>query len=305
MDGKRLEVLPVAAVGALTAARAAELANTGPKAGLVVFDRSSPQARQVLRDAGVAYASASSGEVHLHRPPIHVEWPGRPSQAWGASPARSAAFAVRSSRIPRWLLLHPEIELSFGELSQEVELSEAAVSRTVRALDEDGMVAVTPGPGDARRRLVSLREPGAMLDAFERADASRRSRQATWDIGARDLAEAIERLNRVARWSDLAYTIGGPAGASLVVGTIEPTTVDAWINRDDAHRWVEMLEAVRSRPGPGRVSLRLAPDSFVLTLGSPIGQASVADPVQLYLDCRRAGERALEAADAVRRRMRW
>jgi hypothetical protein len=30
-----------------------------------------------------------------------------------------------------------------------------------------------------------------------------------------------------------------------------------------------------------------------------------SDPVQLYLDCRSAGERALEAADAIRAGMGW
>jgi hypothetical protein len=43
----------------------------------------------------------------------------------------------------------------------------------------------------------------------------------------------------------------------------------------------------------------------VLQLASEHDGMKIADPVQLYLDCRLAGERALEAADAIREVMGW
>jgi hypothetical protein len=57
--------------------------------------------------------------------------------------------------------------------------------------------------------------------------------------------------------------------------------------------------------GGGRVTVQLTRDPFVLSLASDRHGIQVADPVQLYLDCRAAGERALEAADAIRTEMRW
>ena len=78
-----------------------------------------------------------------------------------------------------------------------------------------------------------------------------------------------------------------------------------WIGRDDPERWAQELMAIPSRSGPGRITAYLAPDPFVLSLASRHDRIRVADPVQLYLDCRRAGERALEAADAIRAEMRW
>lgn len=307
IEGKPVLRMPVTEEPTLTAQRAGELAELtklGREPSLVLFERSSPAARELLRDAGIPFASAG-GEVFVHAPPVHVEWPGRLKTKWPAGPATPSPFAIRASRVPRWLLLHVGEELSFGELGNRIQLSESMVSRTVRTLADDGLAEVNFDPDDARRRIVRLRRPRPLLDAFERADVTRRYRQRTWDVGARDVEGAIDRLRRVSERRHLPYAIGGLAGAALVRRAVEPATVDAWIDRDDADRWVEALAATPARPGPGRVNIRLTPDPFVLELAEPIGKARVADRVQLYLDCRRAGERALDAAEAIRTEMGW
>ena len=51
--------------------------------------------------------------------------------------------------------------------------------------------------------------------------------------------------------------------------------------------------------------MQLTRDPFVLSLASDRNGIQIADPVQLYLDCRSAGERALEAADSIKTEMRW
>ena len=66
------------------------------------------------------------------------------------------------------------------------------VSRTMRALADDGLVAIGSDPRDARLRLARLPEPARLLDAFERAVALRRPRRVTWEIGARDALEAMK-----------------------------------------------------------------------------------------------------------------
>ena len=220
-------------------------------------------------------------------------------------PAPTAPFAIRASRIPRWLLLHADENPSFRELASSIELSEAMVSRTVRALAEDGLVAIELDPADRRRRRVQLRDPQALLDSFEQAIVSRRPRRLTWDVGAHDVGEAVTRLQTAAGRLELPYALGGLAGAAFVRSVVEPAEVSVWINRDDPDRWANELMAVPARPGIGRITAYLAPDPFVLSFATSYDQVQVADPVQLYLDCRRAGERALEAADAIRTEMRW
>ncbi len=303
MDGKRVATFDIAREDVLTVGRAEELDSENAERRLVAFERSSPQARELLRHRGISYAAAD-GELFVHAPPVHVDRPAR-RRPIVPPPAPAAPFAIRASRVPRWLLLHADERPSFRELAGTVELSEAMVSRTVRALADDGLVAIESDPADARRRRVRLRDAQALLDAFERAIVARRPRRLTWDVGARDAPEAIKRLQAAADRLELPYAVSGLAGAAFVRRVVEPAEVSVWIPRDDPERWADELMAVPARPGPGRITAYLAPDPFVFSLATSRDRVQVADPVQLYLDCRRAGERALEAADAIRAEMNW
>jgi DNA-binding Lrp family transcriptional regulator len=306
IDGKRVRSFAVRRVDALTRAAAEELVDEARRSRrpiMIAFERSSPEARAYLRERRASYASAD-GELFLYEPPLYVERPPRRKVVpVGAAPA--APFANRASRVPRWLLLHANDQTSFRELAARVELSEAMVSRTMRALADDGLAAIGSDPQDARVRLARLPEPAPLLDAFERAVAQRRPRRVTWEIGARDASEAMKALQTTARKLNLPYAVGGVAGASFVRRAVEPVDVVVWIRRDDAWLWARELAPVTSRPALGRVTVQLTGDPFVLSLASEHDGIQVADPVQLYLDCRSAGERALEAADAIRAEMRW
>ena len=306
IDGRRERSFAVRRVDVLTRAAAEELvkeARASRSRIMIAFDRSSPEARAYLRDRRASYVAAD-GEVFLYDPPLYVERPPR-RKVVSVGPPPAAPFANRASRVPRWLLLHATEQPSFRELASRLELSEAMVSRTMRALADDGLVAIGSDPADARRRLVQLPEPAGLLDAFERAVALRRPRRVTWEIGARDAPDAITMLQKTARKLDVPYTIGGVAGASLLSHLVEPVDVVVWIRRDDAELWANEITPVISRPAPGRVTMQLTRDPFVLSLARDRNGIRVADPVQLYLDCRSAGERALEAADAIRVEMRW
>jgi hypothetical protein len=135
--------------------------------------------------------------------------------------------------------------------------------------------------------------------------APRRPRRVTWEIGARDAPDAIRTLQKTALKLDVPYAIGGVAGASLAGSAVEPVDVLVWIRRDDAELWADELTPITSRPAPGRVTMQITRDPFVLSLAGDRNGIQVSDPVQLYLDCRSAGERALEAADAIRVEMGW
>ena len=111
---------------------------------MIAFERSSPEARAVLRERRASYA-AGDGELFVYAPPVFVERPPRRKVVpVGAAPA--APFANRASRVPRWLLLHANDQPSFRELATRLELSEAMVSRTMRALADDGLVAIGSEP---------------------------------------------------------------------------------------------------------------------------------------------------------------
>ena len=306
LDGHSPLRLDVRNVDVLTLSEAQAIAlevGANGRPSLVVFERSSPEARALLRERRVSYA-AGNGELFVFAPPVYVERPAtRRAVQVGGVPA--APFAARGSRVPRWLLLHKDERPSFRELARMLECSEALVSRVVRGLADDGLVLVERDPGDARVRRVSLCDAGALLDAFERSVAARRSRRVRWDVGARDAAAAIELLREAAGRVQRPYAVGGLAGASLMRSVVESADVTLWIGRDDLDIWAQALLASPAPPGPGRITARPAPDQFMFSLAEQRAEISVADPVQLYLDCRLSGERALEAAEAIRTEMGW
>lgn len=122
---------------------------------LVVYSRSSPEARQALRDARISYAG-EDGRAFLFAPPLYVELDDRSRRARPAawevvtpSTATRNPFAGKGSRVPRWLLLHPNDKFSVTTLARSVDLSPAAVSRVVRALDESALVEARSARTDA------------------------------------------------------------------------------------------------------------------------------------------------------------
>jgi len=292
------------ALNTAEARRALSYASDTENPQLVVFRTASPEAKALLRDRQVSYAG-EDGEWFLFAPPVYVERPARRSTI--VPPAKaSSPFAPRASRIPRWLLLHKDESPSLSTIARQVELSEATVSRTARALASEGLVELIADPKDTRVRRLRARNTAGLLEALERSAWPRRASRQTWDIGARDAPSAMSRWREAANDVNAApYAVGGLAGAATVRRVVEPADTLVWLRREDAAGWSERLLAEPARPGPGRVTVQVAPDPFVLQLASEHQGVKIADPVQLYLDCRLAGERALEAADAIREVMGW
>jgi DNA-binding transcriptional ArsR family regulator len=294
-------------VDALTQASAAHLVEELRPAAdppLLAFRTASPEARALLRERGISYVG-EDGDWFLLAPSVYVERPPTRSAPDLPVEARSP-FSIRASRVPRWLLLHTDARPSLIELARLLDLSEATVSRTARALADAGLIELSADARNARIRRVRTRNTGAMLDGMERSRWLARVRRQTWDVGARDASEALDHWRQSAK--DLAtvpYAIGGPAGAALRARVLEPADVLVWIRAEDLATWREQLLAEPGRPTPGSVTIHLVPDPFWFTLAEGLDGLNVADPVQLYLDCRRSGERALEAAEAIRKAMSW
>jgi hypothetical protein len=279
---------------------------------LVSYRDSSAEARAALRDAGISFAG-EDGRLFLRAPGLFIERDEPPRtrspRRWeidlGDFGSVRNPFAKRSSRIPRWLLLHHHESFSIGQLAHAAELNPAATSRIVRALEEGAFVSEGPPDIDARRRQVRLQRPRALLDAWLPDWQRRRVRQQRWDIGARDAYEALDLLRDFSRGQTGGWAIGGVAGAALVRKAVEPAEVLVWLTAEEREALASTLQPETGRPGRGTLRIAIAPDPWTVRLARPITGVPVADAVQLWLDCASEGERALEAADAVARTAGW
>ncbi len=300
--GKPVRSWPVTPVGSLTTARARDLAERdGPRDDLLIIDRGSPGALDVLREAGASFATLG-GELHLvDLPRLLVVHPASREVPVPANSGRPLSKAT--SRVARWLLLHPHASgVTIGQLARETTISDAASSRAVAQLADRGLVQVATS-SDARQRLVSVRNGDGLLDAVADEGPWRRARHVTWDVGARTVEQALDLVRTADAETNLPYRVGGLAGAALIEPLVEPTTVTLWLPRATVEAWRQTLMGEPSRPATGRVTAHLAPDPVILSWGTSLDGLRIADDVQLYIDCRHAGERALDISEAMRQRV--
>lgn len=282
-----------------------------PRRLFVSFRRSSPDARAALRDAGISFAG-EDGHVYVRAPGILVErtdrTPPRPTatRPFDREPEVGVRnpFANRGSRVARWMLLHHEQAFSPTSLGRAVDLNPAAVSRLLTALEEAAFVCEEGSePRRGRQRSVRLARPMTLLEHWLPLWQRRRIQRWRWDIGARDVDEALDLLRAVENSDD--WAVGGLAGAATVRRAVEPADVLVWASPEAVEWLAARLDVMGTGPGRGSLEVAVAPDPWTLRLASPVDGIPVSDPVQLWLDCASEGERALEAADAVAQKIGW
>jgi hypothetical protein len=277
---------------------------------LVIFERASPPARDLLRKAHISYATPD-GEVFLMLPSLLVDLPGRRSRTKRPSALVSgdpgiAPFTRRAARVARWLLLHAEATPTITELARQTQLSRPFTSQVAKALSERALVELGPELTDGRVRRIRLEHPGALAVAWGDEWRRRRHRELTWDIGTGTIQDTV------AAWRSASvhagprpWAVGGLAGAQFLVRAAEPADVLIWVNEDDLLTWQDLLLAQQVPRGRALLRVAVAPDPWALGLSWIDSGISIADPAQLYLDCYSEGERALEGAAAVRGKLGW
>jgi hypothetical protein len=277
---------------------------------LVIFERASPPARDLLRKAHISYATPD-GEVFFMLPTLLVDLPGKRSKPERQSRLVSsdheiAPFARRAARIARWLLLHAEATPSITELARQTQLSRPFASQVAKALAERALVELDPEPTDGRVRRIRLEHPGALAEAWGDEWRRRRRRELTWDIGTATIEDTV------AAWRSASvhagprpWAVGGLAGAQYLVRAAEPADVSIWVNEDDLLTWQHLLLAQQVPRGHALLRVAVAPDPWTLGLSWIDNRISIADAAELYLDCYSEGERALEGAAAVRGKLGW
>lgn len=308
---------------------------------LVSFERASPLVRREMRRLRVSW-QADDGELMLDAPPLYVERPGmrsRGSKIVHAQRLELIHFAKQGSRVTRWLVNHPDETTTVGRLANELALTESTVSRSIAALRASGFIQTTRDEDDRRSKPLQLIDGGRLLEKWSENWRRKQVKVVHLDIGTQSVSEAIDLVRSIEneKAGPLEWMLGGLNGAAAIAPAVQPADLFMWIRADQLDRWMDALIAVEVSRSRANLRLALAADPWIFTLAdrrearlnryervaesirarrgdldnkypdlrASMGtvQVPVADPAQIYLDCGREGERALEAADAVKRVM--
>jgi len=264
---------------------------------LVVVPHMGEVGQSLCAERGIAWLDLSGNAVVV-APGLHIHVEGRPNRFRRRGRPRSA-FAPKSSRIARWLLMHPESALTQRELAKATGVDEGFTSRIVAELQKDGLV----GRDEAGR--VAVREPNVLLETW-RADYDFAKHDIIrGHIPARSGDELLRKLDTALEAAAVEHAATGLAGAWLLTHFAGFRLVTVLVRTMPPSELLDRL-GFREEPRGANVWLVVPRDEGVFQGAETRDGVRCAHPVQVYLDLRGHPERAREAAEKVRvEYLRW
>lgn len=248
-------------------------------------------------EAGVSWLDLS-GNAHIVAPGLRVVIEGRPNQFKRAG-RPSTAFAPKSARIARWLLMHPGQAATQQEIADATEMDRGFTSRIVRRLVDDELVERT-GEG----KVVASR-PDLLLDAWAEQYAWDKHRVHQGVVAARSGTELTSKLAQGLSAAGVLHAFTGLAAAWQYdhFATYRLATVYLPAGLPSG-----LLASLGVREGErGANTWLVVPNDAGVMLGvADVGGVPCVHPVQVWLDLAAHPERAPEAREHLRReQLRW
>jgi len=233
--------------------------------------------------SGNGAIAATGLRVRVEGRPNRFKRPGRPADV----------FAPKSSRVVRWLLMHPDEGWAQRALAQATGVDEGHLSRLVARLEENQFLV----RGD--ERAVRVRSPNLLLDAWREAYSFDKHEIVKGHIPTRSaealLRELASRLSRLG----VRYAATGLSAAWLISHFAGFRTMTMYLAHAVAD---ELFGDLGWRPEErgANVWLVVPNDEGVFQGVAEFNEIPCVHPVQVYLDLKGHPERAPEAAERLR-----
>ncbi|MDQ7783685.1 MAG: type IV toxin-antitoxin system AbiEi family antitoxin [Desulfomonilaceae bacterium] len=253
--------------------------------------------RRRCADAGVSWMDLS-GNSRIFAPGLRVLIEGKPNR-YKQRGRPSTVFAPKSSRIPRWLLMHATQPLSRREIARATGMDEGYTSRIVSRLEDDGLVV-----GDDNG-TIRPRDPDLLLDAWREAYDFSKHHLIRGHVAARAGDALLRQLADVLNHGPVSYAATGLAAAWLLDHFVGFRLATLYLAEEPS---TELLSALsfRSEARGANVWLVIPNDEGVFHGATKLGGIRCVHPVQAYLDLGAHTERAEEAAQKLRsEHLRW
>ena len=253
--------------------------------------------RERCEEAGVGWLDLS-GNAGISAPGIRVLVEGQPNRF--KRPGRpSSAFAPKSARIARWLLLHPQRSMSQREIAQATDMDEGFTSRIVSKLEEDELIS------RQEDGAISVRDPDLLLEAWGEDYEFSKHRILQGHAPARSGDALLGQLSGRLREEGIPHAATGLAAAWRMTQFAGFRIVTLYLSEGPGHGVLERL-GIREDAQGANVWLVVPSDQGVFHGAADWKGVRCVHPVQVYLDLLAHPERAREAAKQVRREyMNW
>lgn len=258
---------------------------------LVAVPFMGPVGREHCRKAGVSWIDLS-GNAEISAPGVQVRIEGRPNRF--KRPGRpSSAFAPKSSRIARWLLLHPGQSMTQREIARATDMDEGFTSRIVSRLEEDELVVREPDGA------IRARDPDLLLDAWREDYDFSKHQVVKGHVAARSGEALLRQVSEQLHDLGVDHAATGLAAAWLLTRFVGFRTAATYVTEIPP---AEVLGRMGFREDvPGANLWLVAPtDEGVFHGASDRDGVPCVHPVQAYLDLKEQPERADDAAEHLR-----
>jgi hypothetical protein len=258
---------------------------------LVAVPFMGPVGRDRCEKAGVAWLDLS-GNARIAVPGLRVLIDGQPNRF--KRPGKPAsAFAPKSARIARWLLMHPSRSVTQRELARATDMDEGFTSRIVAKLEHDELVT------REHDGAVRVRDPDLLLDAWQEDYDFSKHQILRGHMPARSGDTLLRLLSEKLREAQIPYAATGLPAAWLLTRFAAFRIVTVYLA---APPWSELLErlGVRDEARGANVWLVEPNDDGVFHGAGDRDGIRCVHPVQAYLDLAAQPERAKEAAEHLR-----
>lgn len=258
---------------------------------LVAVPFMGPAGRERCEEANVGWLDLS-GNARLVAPGLRVQIEGQPNRY--KSPGRPAsAFAPKSSRIARWLLMHLNQPLTQRELATATKMDEGFTSRIVAKLKKDELIVRDPSG------RIRARDPNLLLDAWAESYSFTKHRILRGHIPARTAEAQLRAMTEVLAKKRQPYAATGLAAAWLLDRFAGFRIVTIYLASDPEAPLLEQL-GFREAESGANTWLVVPNDEGVFQGASDRDGVRCAHPIQVYLDLKEHPERAKEAAEQLR-----
>jgi MarR family protein/transcriptional regulator with AbiEi antitoxin domain of type IV toxin-antitoxin system len=259
---------------------------------LVAVPFMGPAGRELCEEAKIGWLDLS-GNAHFVAPGLRVKIEGQPNRYKG--PGRPASvFAPKSSRIARWLLMHPKQPLTQRELATATKMDEGFTSRIVAKLEEDELIIRDPSG------RIRARDPNLLLDAWAEAYSFSKHRILRGHIPARSSEAQMRSMADVLVKKHEQYAATGLAAAWLLNRFAGFRVVTIYLGEPPEPALLEQL-GFREGEAGANTWLVVPNDEGVFDGASDQDGMRCVHPIQAYLDLQEHPERAKEAAEQLRK----